>query len=98
VQVLMSSAPALLFPITSQPSDGHHTVLPIPQIECRRAGLQHPAWIVVDEWNEDDIARSSSLASTKPRGCFGAAFVLAIRQAAIAAITEGQHRRIARRG
>jgi hypothetical protein len=102
VQVLISpagqSARALLFPITSQPPGSHQATLPIPQIECRRAGQRHPAWIVVDEWNEDDITTSSSLASTKPLGRFGAAFILDIRKAAIAAIKAGQHRRIERRG
>jgi hypothetical protein len=88
--------PSLLFPITSQPPMKDRRALAIPEIECRRAGLATPAWIVVDEWNEDDLAASPDLASTKALGRFGAAFVRAIRIAAVEAIRSGQYRRVQR--
>src|ERR1700693_3640749 len=39
-----------LSPITSRKPNADRTALEIPEIEARRAGLDLPAWIVVDEW------------------------------------------------
>lgn len=102
VQVMLRSddaarqPPSLLFPITSQPPRPDQASLAVPEIECRRVGLRSPAWILVDEWNEDDVATSPSLASTRPLGVFGPSFTREIRLGAIAAIRAGQHRRVQR--
>ena len=87
---------AVLLPITSQPPRGERATLEIPQIEARRAGLSVPAWIVVDEWNEDDLATSAFIADTNPLGSFSRAFTLKIREAAAGAIRARKHRRISR--
>lgn len=50
----------LLFPITSQPPGSSGHVVEIPETEARRAKLYTPAWVVVDEFNTDDLAASSS--------------------------------------
>jgi len=83
-------------PITSQPPNGERATLAIPQIEARRAGLSVPAWIVVDEWNEDDLATSAFVADPNPLGTFSRAFALKIREAAAGAIRACKHRRVSR--
>lgn len=45
----------LLFSITSQMPQGDTAALAIPGLEARRVGLREPAWVIVDEWNEDTL-------------------------------------------
>ena len=87
----------LLFPITSQPPRPGARALEIPQMEARRVGLALPAWIVVDEWNEDDLETTDCLASAEPLGAFGRTFVQRIREEAIEAIKARRHRAVNRR-
>jgi hypothetical protein len=47
-----------LFPITSQPPYKDRTALQIPEMEARRIGLTIPSWIILDEWNLDNLAKS----------------------------------------
>jgi hypothetical protein len=75
-----------LFPITSQtPQSG--AFKEIPQLECKRAGLKYPSYIVLDQYNEDQADQLFPLASTVPRGSFSQTFLrevaLGIREAAI---------------
>lgn len=97
VQLLIGATSALLFPITSQPPGREQHALEIPEIEARRVGLRTPAWIIVDEWNEDDLATSASVADPRPLGALSKAFVLRIREEATAAIKARRYRSIARR-
>ncbi len=46
-----------LFPITSQLPETDRLSLAISEMECRRAGLDFPCWIVLDEYNRVDSTR-----------------------------------------
>ncbi|MDP4025758.1 hypothetical protein Q8W71_24305 [Methylobacterium sp. NEAU 140] len=86
----------LLFPITSQrPGSASHFVA-VPETEARRAKLYTPAWIIVDEFNTDDLAASWALEDPKPLGRFSRKFMSRIAAAAAAAIRAGDARRVPR--
>jgi hypothetical protein len=88
---------ALLFPITSQMPDPATRAVSLPEIEARRVGLRTPAWVIVEEWNEEtDLRNSPSIADPMPLGRLSKAFVLELRQAAIAAIRARQYRAVRR--
>ncbi|WP_245451603.1 hypothetical protein [Mesorhizobium waimense] len=67
----------LLFPITSQPPLSGARCVEIPETEARRAKLYTPAWVIVDEFNTDDLATSwrsktpSLWASFRANSCRG---------------------------
>lgn len=86
-----------LFPITSRQPHADRTALEIPEIEARRAGLDVPAWIVVDEWNLDNLARSPHIADVRPLGTFSAAFMRRVRESAAARIRARAYRSVPRR-
>lgn len=101
VQVIISRRQGneliLLFPITSNQPDASRRALPIPETEARRASLRTPAWIVVDEWNEeDDLQSSVNIADLKPLGSFSRSFIQQIRDAAVEAIRSRNYRSIRR--
>jgi len=54
--------------------------------EARRAQLSTPAWVIVDEFNTDDIKTSLAIASCQPLGVFSRAFMTRIAAAAATAI------------
>ena len=85
-----------LFPITSRPPGQDTSAIAVPILEARRTGLSLPAWVIVDEWNEDDLTVSPFLADPKPLGSFSPAFCIALREAAVAALKAGTFRRVAR--
>lgn len=88
---------ALLFPITSQQPDAATRALLLPEIEARRTGLRRPAWVIVDEWNEEENLKDSlSIADPKPLGSFSKIFVQEIRAEAIMAIKERKYRAVRR--
>jgi hypothetical protein len=101
VQIIVADEQAgtivALFPITSQPPRRDRTALEIPETEARRAGLKLPAWIIVDEWNLDNLATSSHIADTHPLGTFSPAFTRRIRQSAAARIRARRYRSVPRR-
>jgi hypothetical protein len=86
-----------LFSITSQPPQTGRTVLEIPEIEARRVGLSVPSWIVVDEWNLDDLTKSPHIADTRPIGTLSPAFMKHIRAEAAARIRARRYRSVPRR-
>jgi hypothetical protein len=86
-----------LFPITSQPPGGDRTALEIPETEARRIGLVLPAWIIVDEWNLDNLATSAHIGDARPLGTFSAAFMQRVRKAAAARIRARRYRSVPRR-
>ncbi|WP_223216461.1 hypothetical protein [Rhizobium mesosinicum] len=49
--------------------------LPISQIECRRAGLDFPCFIILDEYNRVELDKAFDFESTTPLGGFSAAFL-----------------------
>jgi len=100
VQILFAGVPGgektLLFPITGQAPLPGVGALPLPETEARRVGLRTPAWIIVEEWHEDDLTVSDSIEDTQPLGAFSKTFVLRIREAAIAAIRSRRYRFVKR--
>jgi hypothetical protein len=86
-----------LFPITSQPPHESRTAIEIPEMDARRIGLTIPAWIIVDEWNLDDLARSPHIADVRPIGSLSPAFMKRVRLAAADRIRARRYRSIPRR-
>lgn len=69
-----------LFPITSQPPTAERTALATPETDAHRIGLKIPSWIIVDEWNLDDLARSPHIADARPIGLLSAAYEARLRR------------------
>jgi hypothetical protein len=86
-----------LFPITSQPPQPERTALEIPEMEARRIGLTMPSWIIVDEWNLDDLAKSPHIADSRPIGVLSSAFMKRVRGEAAARIRARRYRSLPRR-
>ena len=103
VQLIVQSAKAdsgftqLFVPITSQPPVAGRAVLEIPHLECQRAGLRTPAWIVVDEFNIDETSPSVHLRSMKPLGAFSQRFTAEIRKRLLQAVQNRNYRSVPRR-
>ncbi|MGU3495852.1 hypothetical protein ACLBXM_17565 [Xanthobacteraceae bacterium A53D] len=87
----------LLFPITSQPPRPGVRYVPIPETEARRAKLYTPAWVIVDEFNTDDLTRSWAVEDPTPLGQFSRKFTSRIAAEAAAAIRAGAVRNVPRR-
>ena len=100
VQIIVATRSAgtvvALFPITSQPPQAERAALEIPEMEARRIGLTARSWIVIDEWNLDDLARSPHIADPRPIGSLSPAFVKRVRAAAADRIRARRHRSIPR--
>lgn len=77
-----------LFPVTSQLPDTERLSLAISQMECRRAGLDFPCWIILDEYNRVELDKAFDFESTTPLGSFSPAFLkkiaLTVKNAAAA--------------
>jgi hypothetical protein len=86
-----------LFPITSQPPQPERTALAIPDTEARRIGLTAQSWIIVDEWNLDDLAKSPHIADARPIGLLSSAFMKRVRAAAADRIRSRHYRSVPRR-
>jgi len=68
----------LLFPITSKEPEAGRFAAEIPEIEKRRAGLDHDLrlWIVLDECNEEEFPGSYYLEPDPPLGRFSKRYFL----------------------
>ncbi|WP_436818466.1 hypothetical protein [Neorhizobium sp. DT-125] len=86
----------LLFPITSQPPTANSWAIEIPETEARRAGLYMPAWVIVDEFNSDDLAASWAIEDATPLGRFSRKFMSRIAAAAAQAIRASKMRSVPR--
>jgi hypothetical protein len=86
-----------LFPITSQPPRESRTALEIPETDARRIGLTSPSWIVIDEWNLDNLEKSPHIADSRPLGSLSPAFMKRVRAAAADRIRARRHRSVPRR-
>ena len=86
-----------LFPITSRAPHADRMAIAIPEIEARRVGLATPSWIVVDEWNLDDLAKSPHIADVHPLGLLSQAFMKRVRRAAADCIRVRRYRSVPRR-
>jgi hypothetical protein len=100
VQIIIASGKSgtvvALFPITSQPPQAGRTALEIPETEARRVGLTTPSWIVVDEWNLDDLAKSPHVADSRPIGILSPMFMKRVRSEAAARIRARRYRSVPR--
>lgn len=69
-----------LFPITSRaPLPGQHAIA-IAEIECRRANLDHPSWLVIDELNYTTTDNLVDFVGLSPLGNFSSAFLANVAQ------------------
>jgi hypothetical protein len=57
-----------LFPVTTQPPGSDRTAFLITEIECRRAKLRYPSWLILDEYNTTTAAYVTDYESVEPRG------------------------------
>ena len=90
-----SSAPssiAYLFAITSQTPGAERLAAAFSEIECRRAGLSFPSWIILDEYNRVDLERPYDFESMVPLGAVSPSF---LRQLAAIIKNAAEKRRIA---
>lgn len=75
-----------LFPITSQEPEQDRLSLAFNQIECRRAGLRFPCWIILDEYNLVALDKAYDFEDIRPLGSVSPAFLVdmarTIKQAA----------------
>jgi hypothetical protein len=71
----------LIFPITSQQPSPDTSSIEIPETEARRANLCQPAWVIVDELNQDDLTKSFALEDLQPQGRFSKKFMLKLTMA-----------------
>jgi hypothetical protein len=101
VQIIIAKAGGgtvvALFPITSQPPHASRTALEVPEMDARRIGLTVPSWIIVDEWNLDDLAKSPHIADPRPVGSLSPAFMKRVRAAAADRIRARRYRSVPRR-
>ncbi len=67
-----------LFPITSQQPDVHRVHLAFSEMECRRAGLDYPCWIILDEYNRVELDKAFDFESTQPIGSVSPVFLTRI--------------------
>lgn len=77
------TAPAVLylFPVTSREPPPDVIALAINKGECRLAGLEHPSWIVLEEYNRVDETELYDFESLTPLGQFSSNFMLLIAAA-----------------
>jgi hypothetical protein len=87
----------LLFPVTSRRPSPDRRALEIPETEARRARLYTPAWVIVDEFNTDDLETSFAVEDRKPLGMFSRKFMARIAAEAAAAIRAGGAQAVPRR-
>jgi hypothetical protein len=86
----------LLFPVTSQRPAAAAEAIEIPETEARRARLYTPAWIIVSEFNTDDLDTSFALEEREPLGTFSGKFMSIVAARAAAAIRKGFSRSVPR--
>lgn len=91
-----STEKALLFPITSSPPGPDTAAIPVPETEARRARLDTPAWVIVEEFNSDDPVNSLAPEHARPLGTFSKRFIAAIAAAAAGAARGGGIRAVRR--
>ncbi|QSY97954.1 hypothetical protein J2J97_27945 (plasmid) [Rhizobium bangladeshense] len=78
VRTVAAPGAVFLFPITSQLPGSDRLCLSISQMECRRAGLDFPCWIILDEYNRVELDKAFDFETTKPIGSFSPVFLKTI--------------------
>ncbi len=67
-----------LFPITSKkPNDGK-PFMEIPPLECKRADLNYPSYIILNEFNEDQSDMMFDLGQVEPRGSISPIYLVEV--------------------
>jgi hypothetical protein len=90
--------PALfLFPLTSQKPSPSRDSLAVSEIECRRGGLDHPSWLILDEYNRVQADETYDLAGARPIGTFSPAFLRRIASTIKQVATRRRLRGVVRR-
>jgi hypothetical protein len=69
------AAALFVFPLTSQRPDASRAHLVVPEIECRRGGLDHPSFLILDEYNRFLETEAFGLEQPTPIGSFSPAFL-----------------------
>ena len=69
-----------LFPITSRKPLSGQQAIAIAEIECRRANLDHPSWLVIDELNYATTENLVDFVGLSPQGAFSFAFLATIAE------------------
>ena len=57
-----------------------YAAIVIAEIECKRANLDHPSWLVIDELNYTTTDNLVDFVGLAPLGAFSSAFLAAIAQ------------------
>ena len=78
-----------LFPITTRLPGAERIAINIPAAERRRAGLDQPCWIILDEYNITLETRVYDFASLKPAGRFSNDFTVRLAIEIRSAILKG---------
>lgn len=81
VHTLGNPGAVFLFPITSQEPRPDRIALAFPEMECRRAGLAFPCWIILDEYNRVELDKAFDFESTRPIGNVSGTFLEKIASA-----------------
>ena len=84
----------LIFPITSRSPMPGTDAVKIPEIEARRVALRTPAWVIVDEFNVDDLETSFAVEDREPLGYFSKKFMSVIAATAVASIRSRSSRQV----
>lgn len=89
---------AALLPITTKPPGDRRISVPIPQMEARRIGLTtvQPLWVIIDEYNHDNLSDSWYFDPEARIGTMSAAFLKLVSVAFVTALRERRTRRIRR--
>jgi len=83
--------------ITSTQPGRDRIAVAIPEIECRRAGLDPiPLWVIVDEYNHDILESSAYFEPGARIGAFSPSFHKKVMAAFIAVVRKGQSKAIPR--
>lgn len=75
VKTAADPANLFLLPLTSKQPTHERAALLVPEMECRRAGLQAPCWIILDEYNYVSMDVAYDFESLQPIGSFSPAFL-----------------------
>ena len=83
VVVRTPAKPSVLFvfPLTSQQPGPERASLAVPEIECRRGGLDYPSFLILDEYNRLPEDEAFDLEVPRAIGAFSGPFLRSIAAA-----------------
>lgn len=86
-----------LFPITTLPPAASRIAIAFPEMERKRAGLDQPCWLILDEYNRIEADKAYDFESVRPIGRISPAFLRKIAERIQSAATQGRLTSISRR-